>query len=38
LIAAAKASSAFDARVTDAATHVVRGKYRAGLLKCPAAG
>jgi beta-N-acetylhexosaminidase len=37
LIAASKASSAFDARVTDAATHVVRSKYRAGLLKCPAA-
>ena len=37
LISAVRASSAFDARVTDAARHVVRSKYRAGLLKCPAA-
>ncbi len=34
LVAAARASSAFDARVTDAARHVVRSKYRAGLLTC----
>jgi beta-N-acetylhexosaminidase len=38
LLSAVQASPAFDARVTDAATHVVRSKYRAGLLKCPAAG
>jgi beta-N-acetylhexosaminidase len=34
LLSAARASKAFDARVTDAARHVVRAKYRAGLLKC----
>jgi beta-N-acetylhexosaminidase len=34
LISAAQASATFDARVTDAARHVVRAKYRAGLLKC----
>jgi beta-N-acetylhexosaminidase len=34
LLAAARASSAFEARVTDAARHVVRSKYQAGLLPC----
>jgi beta-N-acetylhexosaminidase len=38
LIAAAARSPAFTARLTDAATHVVLGKYQAGLLRCPAAG
>jgi len=36
LVAAAKASPAFLARVTDAAQHVVRSKYQAGLLTCGA--
>jgi beta-N-acetylhexosaminidase len=35
LLSAAQASPAFAARVTDAATHVLRSKQRAGLLKCP---
>jgi beta-N-acetylhexosaminidase len=35
LIAAAGRSTAFAARVTDAAGHVVRGKIRAGLVSCP---
>jgi len=34
LLAAAQASPAFTARVTDAATHVLRSKSRAGLLTC----
>lgn len=34
LLAAAQASPAFDARVTDAAARVIRSKYRAGLLTC----
>jgi beta-N-acetylhexosaminidase len=34
LVAAAQASAAFAARVTDAARHVLRSKYRAGLLTC----
>jgi beta-N-acetylhexosaminidase len=38
LLAAAKDSPAFAARVTDAAGHVVRAKYQAGLMRCPAAG
>jgi beta-N-acetylhexosaminidase len=38
LLAAANDSPAFAARVTDAARHVVRAKYRAGLMRCPAAG
>jgi beta-N-acetylhexosaminidase len=36
LLAAAQRSPAFAARVTDAATHVIRGKARAGLLTCRA--
>jgi beta-N-acetylhexosaminidase len=36
LIAAAAKSPAFASRVTEAARHVVRSKYRAGLLTCPA--
>jgi beta-N-acetylhexosaminidase len=35
MIAEAGRSPAFDARVTDAARHVVQAKYRAGLLDCP---
>ncbi len=38
LLAAAQGSPAFQARVTDAATHVLRSKYRAGLLACPPGG
>ena len=34
LVAAGQADPAFQARLTDAARHVVRSKYRAGLLKC----
>jgi beta-N-acetylhexosaminidase len=34
LLAAARASAAFGARVTDAARHVLRSKYRAGQLRC----
>jgi beta-N-acetylhexosaminidase len=34
LIAAARTSPAFSARLTDAARHVLRAKDRAGLLKC----
>jgi beta-N-acetylhexosaminidase len=34
LVAAAKGSPAFAKRVGEAATHVVRAKYRAGLLRC----
>jgi beta-N-acetylhexosaminidase len=34
MIAEAGRSRAFDARVTDAARHVVQAKYRAGLLDC----
>lgn len=34
LLAAARQSAAFAARVTDAAQHVVRGKLRAGLVSC----
>jgi beta-N-acetylhexosaminidase len=34
LVAAAQASLVFDARVTDAARHVLRSKYRAKLLTC----
>ena len=34
LVAAGRADPAFQARLTDAARHVVRSKYRAGLLKC----
>jgi beta-N-acetylhexosaminidase len=37
LLAQARASSAFEARVTNAARQVVRSKYRVGLLTCPAA-
>lgn len=36
LTAAARASEEFDARVKDAATHVIASKYRAGLLTCAA--
>jgi beta-N-acetylhexosaminidase len=35
LLVQARASSAFEARVADAAGHVVRSKYRVGLLTCP---
>jgi beta-N-acetylhexosaminidase len=35
LLAAAKGSTAFAARVTESATRVVRGKLRAGLVSCP---
>jgi len=34
LLAAARASASFTARVTDAARHVIRTKYAAGLLPC----
>jgi beta-N-acetylhexosaminidase len=34
LLAAAQASPAFDARITEAARQVIRSKYRAGLLTC----
>jgi beta-N-acetylhexosaminidase len=34
LLAAAQASPAFDARVTEAARQVIRSKYQAGLLTC----
>jgi beta-N-acetylhexosaminidase len=34
LVAAARGSAAFAARVADAAAHVLRSKYRAGLLTC----
>jgi beta-N-acetylhexosaminidase len=34
LVAAAGKDPAFDARLTDAARHVVQAKYRAGLLEC----
>jgi beta-N-acetylhexosaminidase len=34
LIAEAQKSPAFAARMTDAAGHVIRAKYRAGLLRC----
>jgi len=33
---AARKSPVFDARMSDAARHVVQSKYRAGLLSCPA--
>ncbi|MET8151964.1 glycoside hydrolase family 3 N-terminal domain-containing protein [Actinoplanes sp. NPDC049668] len=36
LLAAARRSPVFAARVTDAAGHVLHAKYRAGLLSCPA--
>ena len=35
LLSAAQSSATFQARVTDAATHVLRSKARAGLLRCP---
>jgi beta-N-acetylhexosaminidase len=35
LLAAARASTSFQARVDDAVRHVLRSKYRAGLLRCP---
>jgi beta-N-acetylhexosaminidase len=35
LLAAARASVSFQARVTDAARHVLRSKYQVGLLRCP---
>ncbi len=35
LVAAARSSTAFQARVADAAGHVLQSKYRAGLLRCP---
>jgi beta-N-acetylhexosaminidase len=35
MIAEAGRSPAFDARVTDAAHHVIQAKHRAGLLTCP---
>jgi beta-N-acetylhexosaminidase len=38
LLTAARQSPAFQARVADAARHVVQSKYRAGLLRCPPAG
>jgi beta-N-acetylhexosaminidase len=38
LLAAARGSTAFQARVADAARHVVQSKYRTGLLTCPPAG
>jgi beta-N-acetylhexosaminidase len=38
LTEAAEASPAFEARVADAARHVVAAKYRAGALTCAAAG
>jgi beta-N-acetylhexosaminidase len=38
LTAAAQRSPAFAARVTDAVRHVLRAKYRAGLLSCVSAG
>ena len=34
LVTAARGSAAFAARVADAAAHVLRSKYRAGLLTC----
>jgi beta-N-acetylhexosaminidase len=34
LVAEARRSPAFDARVTDAARHVVQAKHRAALLAC----
>ena len=34
LVAEARADAGFDARLTDAATHVLRAKERAGLLRC----
>ena len=37
LLAAAKDSPAFAGRVTDAVRHVVRAKYQAALIRCPAA-
>ena len=36
LVAAARKSRTFAARVADAAEHVIRAKYRAGLLRCGA--
>jgi beta-N-acetylhexosaminidase len=36
LLAAARRSPVFAARVTDAAGHVLQAKHRAGLLTCPA--
>jgi beta-N-acetylhexosaminidase len=38
LLAAAEDSPEFAGRVADAARHVVRAKYQAGLMRCPAAG
>ncbi|HKT00157.1 MAG TPA: glycoside hydrolase family 3 N-terminal domain-containing protein [Rugosimonospora sp.] len=37
LLAAARASAGFQNRVADAVRHVLRSKYRAGLLRCPPA-
>jgi beta-N-acetylhexosaminidase len=38
LLSAAEDSPAFAGRVSDAVRHVVQAKYRAGLMRCPAAG